>query len=161
MSCVTCHFSRFTCLKYRYFYICFCFKQKIWSGWARWLRVCYQWGLPRLVNRSSVARAVLQTPLILIDSLTDKSFSSKLRLQFWDKVHPPPCDTYQVSGVMRHMSGVRCHMAGVGCHFFIIKWWSLLLEGLLSVGPTPSSLKTHANYLSSPNMGLKSSILGY
>ena len=43
-----------------------------------------------------------------------------------------------------------CHVSRVTCHiyiyiyifFFFTKWWSLLVEGLLSTGPTPSSLLT-------------------
>ena len=53
-----------------------------------------------------------------------------------------------------HMSCVTCHVSGVTCqvsgvtlfssfHFFLFlfwtKWWILLLESLLSTGPTPSS----------------------
>ena len=38
------------------------------GGASRW-RVCYQRGLPRLVNRPGVAGAVLQSPPSLIDSL--------------------------------------------------------------------------------------------
>ena len=37
------------------------------SGEATRWRVCYQQGLPRLVNRPGVAGAVLQTPLSLIN----------------------------------------------------------------------------------------------
>ena len=38
------------------------------------------------------------------------------------------------------MSRVTCHMSHVFflC-FYLAKWWSLLVEGLLSTGPTPSS----------------------
>ena len=61
-----------------------------------------------------------------------------------------------VSCVACHMSRVMCHMSRVTCHmsrffsrffllffffsFFQTKWWSLSVEGLLSTGPTPSSL---------------------
>ena len=50
--------------------------------------------------------------------------------------------------VMCHVSRVTCHVSRVTCHvsfflllffFFWTKWWSLLVEGLLSTGPTPSS----------------------
>ena len=51
---------------------------------------------------------------------------------------------------MCHVSRVTCHMSCVTCHvshviyihflfFFRTKWWALLVEGLLSTGPTPSS----------------------
>ena len=51
------------------------------------------------------------------------------KLNFWNKVHllPP---------VTSHVSQVTCHMSYV--HFF--KWIGKLVEGLLSTGPTPSSL---------------------
>ena len=63
-----------------------------------------------------------------------------------------------VSHVTCHLSPVTCHLSPVNCHlshvnFFLhyykkkwhykkywSKWWSLLVEGLLSTGPTPSSL---------------------
>ena len=38
------------------------------------------------------------------------------------------------------MSCVTCRMSGVMCHFFWTKWWSYLVEGLLSMGPTLSGL---------------------
>ena len=39
-----------------------------------------------------------------------------------------------------HMSNIPCHMSCVTCYFFLqTKWWSLLVEGLLSTGPTQSS----------------------
>ena len=45
------------------------------------------------------------------------------------------------------MSRVTCHMSRVTCNFFFLlkkftKWWSYSVEGLLSTGPTPSSLLT-------------------
>ena len=54
--------------------------------------------------------------------------------------------TCHVSRVTCHVSHVTCYMSRVTCHvshvtfFFFIKWWSLSVEGLLSTGPTPSSL---------------------
>ena len=55
---------------------------------------------------------------------------------------------------MCHMSNVRCQVSGVGvrCHvsyvrcsffyfFFWTKFWSLLVEGISSLGPILSSLK--------------------
>ena len=52
--------------------------------------------------------------------------------------------SYVMCHVMCHVSRVTCHMSRVTCHmspffFFLTKWWSLLVEGLLSTGPTPSS----------------------
>ena len=67
---------------------------------------------------------------------------------------------HHVSCVMCHVSCVTCHMSRVTCHmshvflflfllFFVFfyptknmpKWWSQLVEGLISTGPTPSSLR--------------------
>ena len=50
--------------------------------------------------------------------------------------------TCNVSHVTCHVSHVTCHMSHVTFFlllFFWTKWWSLLVEGLLSTGPTPSS----------------------
>ena len=48
---------------------------------------------------------------------------------------------------MCHMSCVTCQVSHVKCYFFLsflssffTKWWSYLVEGMLSIGPTPSSL---------------------
>ena len=55
------------------------------------------------------------------------------------------------------MLGVRCHVSGVTCHFFFFffsssffftKWRSLSGEGLLSTGPTPSSLSLSLTWMS-------------
>ena len=49
--------------------------------------------------------------------------------------------TCHLSRVTCHMSHVTCLMSHVMffCFFFLIKWRSLSVEGLLSTGPTPSS----------------------
>ena len=64
-------------------------------------------------NRPCVARAVLQSPLSVIDSLIKWSFSSESsrhftsqtvnarEMKFWENVHSPP--------------SVTCHMSGVSC----------------------------------------------
>ena len=39
-----------------------------------------------------------------------------------------------VSGVTYQVSCVMCHMSS-----FLTRWWSYLVEGLLSTGPNPSS----------------------
>ena len=51
-----------------------------------------------------------------------------------------------MSHVTCHMSHVACHMSHVTSHMSYVKefkkwtkWWSLLVEGLLSTGPTSSS----------------------
>ena len=51
---------------------------------------------------------------------------------------------FHMSHVMCHVSEVACHMSNVMCKkinvFFLQKCLSISLEGLLSTGPTPSSL---------------------
>ena len=71
-------------------------------------------------------------------------------------------DTCHVTHVTCHVSCVTCHVSHVTCQascvtfhmshviFFLLlfrtKWWSLLVEGLLSAGPTLSSLMTKISY---------------
>ena len=56
---------------------------------------------------------------------------------------PPKHVIYNVLCVMCHMSCVKCRMSHATCHMlffsFQTKWWSLLVEGLLSAVPTLSS----------------------
>ena len=47
---------------------------------------------------------------------------------------------HNMSHVTCRMAHVTCHMSRVTCNFFLTKWWSSSVEGLLSTGPTPSSL---------------------
>ena len=68
-------------------------------------------------------------------------------LKFWENVHPPQRVMCHVSCVMCHVSHVTCHVSHVTCHYFfyyiffcLIKCWKYSVEGLLSTGPTPSSL---------------------
>ena len=49
-------------------------------------------------------------------------------------------DTCRMSRVTCHVSRFTCHVSNVTCHIFFIKGWSLLVDGLLSTGPNPSSL---------------------
>ena len=55
------------------------------------------------------------------------------------------CVMCHVSHVKVHVSHVTCHMSCVTCPIFFCgggtKWWSLLVEGLLSTGPTLSSFQ--------------------
>ena len=114
-----------------------------------------------LINRSSVARAVLHNLLHwLTDWLTDSAFSSEpskhhytetvrpRELTVWENVHPPPHITCHVSHVKCHVSGIMCHcqVSGVTCqvsqfviYFFWTKWLSYFVEDLLSTGPYLSS----------------------
>ena len=49
-----------------------------------------------------------------------------------------------MSRVMCHVSHVTCCMSCVTCHVLCVtKCWSLLVEGLLSTGPTPSIFVIH------------------
>ena len=58
----------------------------------------------------------------------------------------PKCVTCYMSRVTCHVSHVTCHVSHVIFFFFLFflffltKWWSSSVEGLLSTGPTPSSL---------------------
>ena len=57
------------------------------------------------------------------------------------------CVPCHMSGVTCHLSLVRCHMSGVTCKTFfflfsVTKWWSLFVQGMLLMGPTPSSFQT-------------------
>ena len=88
----------------------------------------------KFVTRPSGARAVLQTPPLLIESVNQSVSQSsfvkipstnlhsqtvKVReLTFWEKVHLPPPVTCQVSHVTRHMSHVTCQLLHVTCHIF-------------------------------------------
>ena len=81
----------------------------------------------QVINRPGVAGAVLQSPLLLINSLIKSAFSSKpskhhytqtvraRELNFWENVHPPPSVTFQVSCVTCQVSCVRCHVSGITC----------------------------------------------
>ena len=101
-----------------------------------------------LINRSSVARAVLHNLLHwLTDWLTDSAFSSEpskhhytqtvrpRELTVWENVHPPPHITCHVSHVKCHVSGIMCHcqVSGVTCQvsqfvifFFGQSGWAIL-----------------------------------
>ena len=49
-------------------------------------------------------------------------------MKFGENVNPP------------NMSRVTCHVSHVTSHFFFLtQWQSLSVEGMLSMGPTPSS----------------------
>ena len=71
-----------------------------------------------IVNRPGVARVVLQTPLLLIQSVSQWSFSSEpskhhynqtvraRKLKILENVNPPPLVTFHVSSVTCQVSGV-------------------------------------------------------
>ena len=101
-----------------------------------------------LFKRPGVAGAVLQSPPLLLHSLINLFIEWSFCLKssrhcllqavraweptFVNNVHPPPCVTCYVSHV-------RCHVS----HLFLFifdKVVKLVGEGLLSTGPTPSSL---------------------
>ena len=62
-------------------------------------------------------------------------------LKFWDMVHLPPPAMCHMSCVTFHMSYVPCHMSCVKKKKKNAMWWSFLVEGLLPMWPTPSSLE--------------------
>ena len=53
-------------------------------------------------------------------------------LKLWENIHPTLCVMCHVSCVMCHLSCAMCHLSPVTCPNYV--------EGLLSMGPTPSSL---------------------
>ena len=73
-------------------------------------------------------------------------------LTFCKNVHPPPWVINDVSHVTCHVSCITYLVLRVRCHHFIYfilfyfiiffwtNWWSYPVEGLLTMGPTPSSL---------------------
>ena len=81
-----------------------------------------------MFDRPGVAGAVLQTPLLLIQSVSELSFSSKSSLyyksqtvwaraqNFWENVHP-----HNMSHVTCQMPCITCQMSCVNCHiiFFV------------------------------------------
>ena len=90
--------------------------------------------------RPGVARAVLQTPLSLIHSFSQPSFSSKsskclhsktviaMELKFWENVHRTLCVTCHVSHITCHVPLVTCHLSHVTfrvshvtCHVSAVK----------------------------------------
>ena len=155
LSCVTCHVSYATCHVSCYMLHVTCKLYKNSSYFKRYVK-CESWSvvglssteLPRLVllsykliNRPSVARDFLWTPLSLIDWLIKSSFHSEssrhclsqtLRageLNFWENDHPPPCVMCQVSHFMCHVShvSITCQLSCVSCHMsllFLSKWLS-------------------------------------
>ena len=78
------------------------------AGFGNWNAVCGKYS-STLLNRPSVARAVLQTPLWLIDSLSKSFFliiSSK-PLPFQTSLH--------IAHGTSYMSQVTCHMSCLTC----------------------------------------------
>ena len=69
-----------------------------------------------------------------------------LELETWHNVHHQPCLKCHMSCVRLQMSCFKCQLPCVMCpvscvtFFFLTKWWSYLVEGLLSKGPTQSSI---------------------
>ena len=88
--------------------------------------------LKLVFNRPGVAGAVLQTPLSLIESVSQfvsqwafssksskycKSQSGRAReLPFWENVYPPQHVTCHMSCVTCHMSHVTCNKSHFMCH---------------------------------------------
>ena len=73
------------------------------SDWAGYL-----WkNVSSFTNRPRVAGAVLQPPLLLINS--SQTWRAR-ELQFWENVPSLPCVKCQVSHVMCQVSRVKCHI---------------------------------------------------
>ena len=68
---------------------------------------------------------------------------------------------HNMSHVACHVSCVTCHLSHVTFFFFFFffwtKWWSLLVEGLLSTEPTPSSF--FLDYLGVPLLQIASNTI--
>ena len=115
MSCVTCHLSCVPC----HFY----FKFFLHLGWASRWRVCYQRGLPRLVNRPDVAGAVLQTPPSLnnlfIDYMHAQGSHVDMALSTFDVSNCRTCPSFGVLESRRRDSTCLSHVLPlpvVPCH---------------------------------------------
>ena len=112
----------------------------------------------KAINRPGVAGPVLKTPLLLIHSVSQWSFSLQSSkhhnsqtvrardLKFWDNVHHPLCVTCHMSRVIFHVSPVTRHVPHVMCHqffsssLFLDKVVELVAGGSVINGATPSSL---------------------
>ena len=116
-------------------------------GGAVWRRVCFQQGLPRIVH--SFIHSLIQWVLICVILLI-KIFKTLFipNRKSWEAEVLKECSP----PTMCHMTYATCHMSWVMCifififckqiltlNFFWTKRLSWLLEGLLSMGPTPSS----------------------
>ena len=89
-----------------------------------------------VINRFDEARAVLQTPLLLIDKVSQSSFSSKSlkclhfktvrdrELKVGEDVHLLPHVMCNMPRVMCNVSHVMCHRSHVTSGFFWTKRWS-------------------------------------
>ena len=118
---------------------------------------CYTFGWVITYQQTRCSQGCSMTPPSLTDLLINSSFvkiSSKhyltqtvraRELEFWENDHPPPCVTWCMSGIPCHASHVTCHLSHFTffSFFLFFKWWSLLVEGLLSTGLTPSSFKSY------------------
>ena len=106
-----------------------------------------------VINRPGVAKAVPQKSSLLIDSVSESLIlflqifiislitnSKSYGAEILRECSPPT--TCHMSRVTCHVPLVMCHMSCVTCNFFLLflrtMWWRV--EGLLSTGPTVSSL---------------------
>ena len=130
------HMSHFTCLVSHVrcqvsHIICHIFSSSFISqiGGASGLRVCYQWGLPRLLLTHPVYLGLFYKHLChsVIDSLNRSWFvkissrhfnTQAIRArdpEFWHNVHHLLFVTWHMSYVMCLMSCVTCHVLHVMC----------------------------------------------
>ena len=85
-----------------------------------------------IINRPRVARAVLQTPSLLNNSLSESAFSSKYatnlhsqavrtrELKFWENVYLPPPVRCHMTHVICDMSCVTWYISPVTCHMSVV-----------------------------------------
>ena len=106
------------------------FKKRRKSDGPTWWRVCYQRGLPRLVNRPGVAGAVLQTPC---NSFIESAFSSK-SLKY-HKSQRPSKSHHWFKSYVDFAEWVD-----------FTYWWSFSGGGSATNGATPSSLDLELVY---------------
>ena len=103
----------------------------------------------KIINRPSVAGAVLQTALLLIDWLIMSlilflQIFTTIRtreLKLLENVHPTRCVMCQVSHVTCHLSCVTCHLSNIYIYIYIlyIKIGQISGATWLSTGPKLSS----------------------
>ena len=114
--------------KKSYFFGWFCLTKHGGNHASRWIRDLWSKGI-------SLILAYLST--FLSFCVLDDFFRFSKKLGFWVfLVHPT------VVSVLLSASVERCFVSRMP-DFFGTKWWSHSVEGLLSTGPTPSSLYIH------------------
>ena len=120
-----------------------CFMKMLWSISAHW---CFQkiicsglalwWSDTPQFDRPGVAGAVLQTPPLLIDWVTQpfppyiqNIITPKLlELESWNFERMFTLNHFQLSRVICRVSGVRCHLSHFKCNFLYFFLTNLYIE---------------------------------